>query len=52
MLGGIVITVQGFETVRYLGDEFDAQTRIWASRVAQLVATLDLRRLRRRSPPR
>ncbi len=38
MLGGIVITVQGFETVRYLGDEYDAPTRIWASRVAQAVA--------------
>ncbi len=38
VLGGIVITVQGFETVRYLGDEFDAETRIRASRVAQLVA--------------
>lgn len=38
VLGGIVITVQGFETVRYLGDEFDIETRVWASRVAQLVA--------------
>ncbi len=38
VLGGIVITVQGFETVRYLGDDYDAETRVWASRVAQLVA--------------
>ena len=38
VLGGIVITVQGFETVRYLGDSFDAVTRVRASRVAQLVA--------------
>ncbi len=38
VLGGIVITVQGFETVRYLGDEYDAETRVWASRVAQLVS--------------
>ena len=38
LLGGIVITVQGFETVRYLGEEYDRGTRIWASRVAQLVA--------------
>jgi hypothetical protein len=38
VLGGIVITVQGFETVRYLGDQFDAETRIRASRTAQLVA--------------
>lgn len=39
VLGGIVITVQGFETVRYLGNEFDAPTRVWASRVAQLIST-------------
>ena len=38
VLGGIVITVQGFETVRYLGAEYDGETRVWASRVAQLVA--------------
>ena len=39
VLGGIVITVQGFETVRYLGQEFDGPTRIAASRVSQLIAT-------------
>lgn len=38
VLGGIVITVQGFETVRYLRDEYDAETRVRASRLAQLVA--------------
>ncbi|GLP73115.1 hypothetical protein TUM20983_02250 [Mycobacterium antarcticum] len=38
VLGGIVITVQGFETVRYLGDEFNAETRVWASRLAQGIA--------------
>lgn len=38
VLGGIVITVQGFETVRFLGDDFDRGTRVRASRVAQLVA--------------
>lgn len=38
VLGGIVITVQGFETVRYLGDQFDPLTRVRASRVAQLIA--------------
>lgn len=38
ILGGIVITVQGFETVRYLGDQYDPRTRIRASRLAQLVA--------------
>lgn len=40
ILGGIVITVQGFETIRYLGDDYDAETRVWASRVAQVVATI------------
>lgn len=40
VLGGIVITVQGFETVRFLGDEFDAETRIAASRLAQLAAAV------------
>ena len=39
VLGGVVITVQGFETVRYLADEYDRETRIWASRLSQLVAT-------------
>jgi hypothetical protein len=38
VLGGTVITVQGFETVRYLGAEYDAETRVWASRVAQAIA--------------
>ncbi len=40
ILGGLVITVQGFETVRFLGDEFDARTRVRASRVAQLVSSI------------
>ncbi len=39
VLSGIVITVQGFETVRYLGHEYDEDTRVWASRLAQIVAT-------------
>ncbi|WP_116417820.1 hypothetical protein [Subtercola boreus] len=39
ILGGIVITVQGFETVRYLADEYDARTRIRASRLAQLISS-------------
>ena len=38
VLGGIVITVQGFETVRYLGEEYDRETRVRASRVAQAAA--------------
>ncbi|SHF37470.1 hypothetical protein SAMN04487965_2071 [Microbulbifer donghaiensis] len=39
IVGGILIVVQGFETTRYLGDEFDAQTRIRASRLSQLIST-------------
>ena len=38
LLGGLVITVQGFETVRYLREEYAAETRIRASRLAQAVA--------------
>lgn len=39
VLGGIVITVQGFETVRFLGEEYDVRTRVWASRLAQLISS-------------
>lgn len=39
VLGGIVITVQGFETVRYLADEYDRETRILASRLSQVIST-------------
>jgi len=39
VLGGTLIVVQGFETTRYLGDEFDAPTRIAASRNAQILST-------------
>jgi len=40
VLGGIVITVQGFETVRYLYADYNAETRILASRLAQIIATI------------
>lgn len=40
VLGGILITTQGFETVRYLGTHFSAEERIVASRFAQVAATL------------
>ena len=40
MLGGMLITVQGFETVRYLDEVYDPPTRIRASRLAQGVATV------------
>jgi len=40
ILAGGLIVVQGFEPTRYLGDEFDADTRVRAARDAQLVATI------------
>ncbi|MCB1208748.1 MAG: hypothetical protein KDK97_05455 [Verrucomicrobiales bacterium] len=36
---GTLIVVQGFETTRYLGHLYDAQTRIRASRWSQIIAT-------------
>jgi hypothetical protein len=39
VLGGVVITVQGFETVRYLADEYDGETRVWACRLSQIVSS-------------
>lgn len=38
LLGGVLLVVQGFETSRYLGDEYDAPTRIRSMRRAQLIA--------------
>lgn len=35
---GLIVTVQGFETSRYLGDSYDAQTRINSMRLAQLLS--------------
>ncbi len=40
VLGGITITVQGFETVRFLGEDYDTETRVRASRLAQGAATV------------
>ncbi len=40
VLGGTLIVVQGFETTRYLGAEFDADTRIRACRLSQLTSTV------------
>ncbi|WP_231582114.1 hypothetical protein [Puniceibacterium sp. IMCC21224] len=37
---GLIVTVQGFETSRYLGASYDASTRIRSMRLAQLLATL------------
>lgn len=39
MAFGLLITVQGFETSRYLGGEYDAPTRIKSMKLAQWVAT-------------
>ena len=38
VLLGLVILVQGFETSRYLGDEFDAPTRVRSMRFAQIIS--------------
>jgi uncharacterized membrane protein YkvA (DUF1232 family) len=40
VLAGTLIVVQGFETTRYLGEVYDARTRISASRWAQIIATV------------
>ena len=37
---GLLVTVQGFETSRYLGDEYDAGTRIRSMKIAQGLAAL------------
>jgi hypothetical protein len=39
IVGGTLIVVQGFETTRYLGDEFDSKTRISACRWSQIIST-------------
>ena len=39
ILGGILICVQGFETSRYLGEEYDTATRIKSCRLSQIIAT-------------
>ncbi len=37
---GLLVTVQGFETSRYLGAEYDAETRIRSMRLAQWVSAV------------
>ena len=39
IIAGTLIVVQGFETTRYLGKEFDAGVRVSASRWSQLIST-------------
>ncbi|VAW89884.1 hypothetical protein MNBD_GAMMA17-576, partial [hydrothermal vent metagenome] len=38
LLAGILLIIQGFETSRYLGAEYDAETRIRTMRYAQLLS--------------
>ncbi len=40
ILLGLLIVVQGFETSRFMGDEFDAETRISSMRRAQIISTV------------
>jgi hypothetical protein len=40
IVAGTLIVVQGFETPRYLGEIFDAGTRVRASRWSQIVSTV------------
>lgn len=40
LMFGLIITVQGFETSRYLGDDYNAQTRIRTMRYAQIFSTI------------
>jgi hypothetical protein len=39
VLGGTLIVVQGFETSRYLGSEYDRELRVWSCRSSQIVST-------------
>lgn len=40
VLGGTLICVQGFETSRYLGEEYDRNTRIRSCRLSQITAAV------------
>jgi len=40
LLFGLVVTVQGFETSRYLGETYDAATRVRSMRLAQALSAL------------
>ena len=40
VVGGTLIVVQGFETSRYLGAEYDRELRIWSCRSSQIVSTV------------
>ena len=40
VVGGTLIVVQGFETSRYLGGEYDREMRVWSCRSSQIVSTI------------
>jgi len=40
VVGGTLIVVQGFETSRYLGSEYDRELRVWSCRSSQIVSTI------------
>ena len=40
VVAGTLIVVQGFETPRYLGDQFNAGLRVWGSRWSQIISTV------------
>ncbi len=40
LLAGILLIIQGFETSRYLGSEYDAETRIRTMRYAQILSAV------------
>lgn len=40
LVAGLLVTVQGFETSRYLSDDYSAQTRIRSMKLAQWISTL------------
>jgi hypothetical protein len=40
VVGGTLIVVQGFETSRYLGSQYDREMRIWSCRSSQIVSTI------------
>ena len=40
LMFGLIVTVQGFETSRYLGATYDAATRIRSMRLAQVLSTV------------
>ena len=40
IVAGTLIVVQGFETSRYLGEEYDEETRIKSCRLSQIVSTV------------